>query len=289
MAATLWCSVEDSAVILGPPRMGKGLHLVIPWVLDAPGPVVTTSTRPDTLAVTLDARAARPGRSRSSTRNASPGCPAVCAGPRSAAARPRAPRWSGPAAWPPEPAGAAAPCPTREFWSGQTEAALRCLLHAAALGRPARRRPVPVVAEPGRRRGRRHHPHQPPRRRPRLGRRPGRRRSTPTPAPATASGSASAKPSPPSPTPTSWTPSTPHPGRRSTRPRSCATPAPSTCSPPPSPPAACAPLVAAFVEDITETARALAARSPARPPGPAAAARPGRDRQPHPAARPCPR
>ena len=55
----LWCSVEDSALLVGPPRMGKGLHVVIPWVLDAPGPVVTTSTRPDTLAVTHQARAAR--------------------------------------------------------------------------------------------------------------------------------------------------------------------------------------------------------------------------------------
>ena len=38
--------------------MGKGLHVVIPWVLDAPGPVVATSTRPDTLAVTFHAREA---------------------------------------------------------------------------------------------------------------------------------------------------------------------------------------------------------------------------------------
>ena len=48
----------------------------------------------------------------------------------------------------------------------------------------------------------------------------------------------------------------------------------------------CAPLVAAFVEDITETARTLAARVPRRTPRPAAAARPRRDRQPHPAALP---
>lgn len=55
----LWCSVEDSALLVGPPRMGKGLHVVIPWVLDAPGPVVATSTRPDTLTVTSRSRAAR--------------------------------------------------------------------------------------------------------------------------------------------------------------------------------------------------------------------------------------
>jgi type IV secretion system protein VirD4 len=53
---SLWCAVEDSALLIGPPRMGKGVHIVIPWVLDAPGPVVVTSTRPDTLAVTYKAR-----------------------------------------------------------------------------------------------------------------------------------------------------------------------------------------------------------------------------------------
>ncbi|GAA1854538.1 type IV secretory system conjugative DNA transfer family protein [Myceligenerans crystallogenes] len=52
----LWASVEDSMLVLGPPRSGKGLHLVINMVLDAPGAVVTTSTRPDTLAVTIAAR-----------------------------------------------------------------------------------------------------------------------------------------------------------------------------------------------------------------------------------------
>src|SRR2546430_11795074 len=35
-----WASAEDSIVILGPPRSGKGLHLVIPMILDAPGAVI---------------------------------------------------------------------------------------------------------------------------------------------------------------------------------------------------------------------------------------------------------
>ena len=52
----VFVSVEDSVVVLGPPRSGKGLHLVIPAILDAPGAVVTTSTRPDNLAVTFNAR-----------------------------------------------------------------------------------------------------------------------------------------------------------------------------------------------------------------------------------------
>jgi type IV secretion system protein VirD4 len=54
-----YASVEDSVVILGPPRSGKGMNLVVPMILDAPGPVITTSTRPDSLATTLRARASR--------------------------------------------------------------------------------------------------------------------------------------------------------------------------------------------------------------------------------------
>jgi type IV secretion system protein VirD4 len=54
-----YASVEDSIVILGPSRSGKGMNLVIPMILDAPGPVITTSTRNDSLATTLQARAAR--------------------------------------------------------------------------------------------------------------------------------------------------------------------------------------------------------------------------------------
>ena len=54
-----WASVEDSMLLLGPPRSGKGQSVVIPMILDAPGAVVTTSTRPDNLAITLAARASR--------------------------------------------------------------------------------------------------------------------------------------------------------------------------------------------------------------------------------------
>jgi type IV secretion system protein VirD4 len=59
MGVDCWASVEDSMLLLGPPRSGKGLHEVIPMILDAPGAVVTTSTRADNLAVTLRARAER--------------------------------------------------------------------------------------------------------------------------------------------------------------------------------------------------------------------------------------
>jgi len=111
--------------------MGKGLHLVIPWVLDAPGPVVATSTRPDTLAVTMHARKVRgpvaifdpqrlaglPGGLRWSPVRG-------CETPRTALVRAR-----GLAAG----AGFGRTVSDSDFWAGQTETALRCLLHAAAL------------------------------------------------------------------------------------------------------------------------------------------------------------
>lgn len=127
----LWCSVEDSALLVGPPRMGKGLHVVIPWVIDAPGPVVATSTRPDTLAVALHARAQRgavaifdpqrlaglPGGLRWSPVRG-------CESPQIALVRARG-LASG--------AGFGRTVSDSDFWAGQTETALRCLLHAAAL------------------------------------------------------------------------------------------------------------------------------------------------------------
>lgn len=52
----VWATVEDSMLLIGPPRSGKGLHVVINAILDAPGAVITTSTRPDNLTATLRAR-----------------------------------------------------------------------------------------------------------------------------------------------------------------------------------------------------------------------------------------
>jgi hypothetical protein len=52
----IWASVEDSMLVVGPPRSGKGLHLVINAILDAPGAVVTTSTRPDNITATINVR-----------------------------------------------------------------------------------------------------------------------------------------------------------------------------------------------------------------------------------------
>lgn len=128
----VWCSVEDSVLLVGPPRMGKGVHVVIPWVLDAPGPVVSTSTRPDTLVLTARARATdnRPVAVFDPQRLAGhPGRLAWspvrgCETPRTALVRAR-----GLAAG----VGFGHTVSNSDFWAGQTETALRCLLHAAAL------------------------------------------------------------------------------------------------------------------------------------------------------------
>lgn len=55
----LWASHEDSLLLIGPPRMGKTLYGCVGVVLDAPGPVVATSTKTDLLTLTATPRAAR--------------------------------------------------------------------------------------------------------------------------------------------------------------------------------------------------------------------------------------
>jgi type IV secretory pathway TraG/TraD family ATPase VirD4 len=54
----VWMSCERSLLVVGPPGSGKGLHIAINAILDAPGPVITTSTKPDNLKATLLARQA---------------------------------------------------------------------------------------------------------------------------------------------------------------------------------------------------------------------------------------
>lgn len=55
----VWASVERSILVIGPPGSGKGLHIAINAILDAPGAVITTSTKPDNLKATLSERARR--------------------------------------------------------------------------------------------------------------------------------------------------------------------------------------------------------------------------------------
>ncbi|WP_114906677.1 type IV secretory system conjugative DNA transfer family protein [Ornithinimicrobium murale] len=134
----VWASVEDSILLIGPPRSGKGLHVVINAILDAPGAVVTTSTRPDNLTATLKARQ-REGRPVAvfDPQHLAEGIPAGmrwspirgCDDPLTAMIRA-----TGLAAATGLSAGGVE---SGGFWEGKTRTALQALLHAAALdGRP---------------------------------------------------------------------------------------------------------------------------------------------------------
>ena len=130
----VWASVEDSILLIGPPRSGKGLHIVIPAILDAPGAVVTTSTRPDNLTATLRARQ-RDGRPVAvfDPQHLAEGIPAGlrwspvrgCEDPLTAMIRA-----TGLAAATGLGAGGVE---SGGFWEGKTRTALQALLHAAAL------------------------------------------------------------------------------------------------------------------------------------------------------------
>jgi type IV secretion system protein VirD4 len=132
----LWGSVEDSYLILGPPRSGKGVHLVIPHALDAPGALLVTSTRPDTLHATRRIRERNGPVLAFDPQQLAPDAPRLrwsptrgCEDPLVAINRARA-----------LTAGAALHTGTTtdgDFWAAMSAAVLRAYLHAAALsGRP---------------------------------------------------------------------------------------------------------------------------------------------------------
>ena len=167
---TVWASIEDSILVIGPPRSGKGAHIVINAILDAPGPVVTTSTRPDNLTTTLRARQRM-------------GPVAVFDPQQLAAGVPVGLRWS-PIRGCEDPltamiraAGLAAGTGLAAggvdgggFWEAKTRTALQSLLHAAALDHCSPAELYSVNPGPGRRPRRSLHPAEHSRRGHRLGR-----------------------------------------------------------------------------------------------------------------------
>lgn len=130
---SVWASVEDSIMVIGPPRSGKGLHLVIPAILDAPGAVVVTSTRPDNLTATMRARRRIGPVAIFDPQHLAEGMPAGmrwspirgCESPQTAMIRA-----TGLAAGTGLSAGGV---DSGGFWEGKTRAALQSLLHAAAI------------------------------------------------------------------------------------------------------------------------------------------------------------
>ena len=133
----VWATVEDSILLIGPPRSGKGLHVVINSVLDAPGAVITTSTRPDNLTATLRARERTGPVAVFDPQQLAPGLPAGmrwspvrgCQDPLTAMIRAKGLATS----------TGFGGVQDAGFWEGKTTAAIQALLHAAALdGRDAR-------------------------------------------------------------------------------------------------------------------------------------------------------
>lgn len=133
----IWASVEDSILVIGPPRSGKGLHLVINVILDAPGAVVTTSTRPDNIVATINARKERGPVAVFDPQHLTAGLPIVdgtgvrwspirgCEQPLTAMIR---------AAGLASTTGlSAGGVESGGFWEGKARSALQSLLHAAAI------------------------------------------------------------------------------------------------------------------------------------------------------------
>jgi type IV secretion system protein VirD4 len=126
-----WMGVRDSMVLLGPPGAGKGLNIVIPAILDAPGAVITTSTRPDNLTATMTARGRLGPVGVFDPQGLAAGVPSSlrwspvrgCERPQTAMIRAAA-----------LTADAGESVTEGSFWKQQTATAVRCLLHAAAVG-----------------------------------------------------------------------------------------------------------------------------------------------------------
>jgi type IV secretion system protein VirD4 len=125
----VWLSVEDSLLVLGPPRSGKGMNAVVPMILEAPGAVVTTSLFTDNIALTMRQREKRG--------------PVAVFAPSLGQRLPSAMRWS-PIRGCEHPdtaqlratalaAGTSRGVENASFWRDKTVQALYPMLHAAAI------------------------------------------------------------------------------------------------------------------------------------------------------------
>ena len=127
----VFASYEESVVLIGPPRSGKGVHLVIGSILDAPGPVITTSSRADNLGATAEMRKKKG--------------PVALFDPQGLTGQPSTLKWS-PITGCEEPrvanqrsasligaSGLGASSSNAE-WQAPAITIMECLLHAAALG-----------------------------------------------------------------------------------------------------------------------------------------------------------
>jgi type IV secretory pathway TraG/TraD family ATPase VirD4 len=132
----LWGTVEDSYLVIAPPRIGKTMRVVVPTVVAHDGPAVVTSTRWDVVRLTAAARRERgPVWVFDADQTSSVPLPdgAIAA------------RWS-PVAGAEDPqaamvrarslaraAGAGQGVTNADFFADHAQAVLQCYLHAAAL------------------------------------------------------------------------------------------------------------------------------------------------------------
>ncbi|MFW6091319.1 MAG: type IV secretory system conjugative DNA transfer family protein, partial [Actinomycetota bacterium] len=125
----VWLSVEDSVLVLGPPRSGKGMNVVVPMIVEAPGAVVTASRFTDNITLTLKERERRG--------------PVAVFAPSLRQRLPSTMRWS-PIRGCEDPdvaqlratalaAGTSRQVENASFWQDKTVQALYPLLHAAAI------------------------------------------------------------------------------------------------------------------------------------------------------------
>ena len=133
----VWSSIEDSTLVVGPPRSGKTASIVIPYIVSYPGAVAATSTRPEIVIQTATQRLAR-GPCFSFAPQAldvavvegveplrwSP--VKGCEEPLVAIVRAGALVASG--------SGLGTSITNADFWAGSATAIMRCYLHAAAIG-----------------------------------------------------------------------------------------------------------------------------------------------------------
>ena len=131
-----FAGAQQAVLVLGPPRSGKTTTLVVPNVLAAPGPVITTSTKPEVMAATAAARSLTGGRcwlfDPAGTTPAPPGVTPIRWSPVAACGE-----WDEALLTARAMVGAARPGPRAGdagHWLERAEAVLAPLLHAAALG-----------------------------------------------------------------------------------------------------------------------------------------------------------
>ena len=123
-------TVEDSFSVIGSSRSGKGRFLIVNAILDAPGNVVTTSTRPDNLAITMNARACHGPVTVFDPQGLARGVPSGLKWSPVRGCNDAATAISRAAAL---CAGAADDIENGAFFLAQATTSVRCLVHAAAL------------------------------------------------------------------------------------------------------------------------------------------------------------